>query len=128
MSNPDLTKILFSTRYKYFLNKSVETGTTSITAQSTPAFEAKTYTVTIPVDNVENYTQVKINFSHDPNDWYIFPCLDVALGTDFKISITGSYSASALTLTFYVVNQTAGALNSPTSDITVKAYIFETPA
>lgn len=128
MSNPDPTKILFSTRYKYFLNKEVKTGTVSLPAVSTPGNQAKTYSLSIPVDSEEDYTQIKINFSHDSSDWYVFPLLDVALGASFKIAVVGSYSASSLDLTFFVVNQTGGALTNTATDVTVKIYAFEPPA
>lgn len=127
MSNPDPNKIIFSSRYKYFLNKGVEVGSTSISAQSIPAGETDTYNLSIPIDDTDDYTQVKINFSHDPNDWYVFPLFDVNLDANFNIAVVGSYSGSALNLTFFVINQTGSAHTNTATDVSVRIYAFEPP-
>lgn len=127
MSNPNPDSIIFSSRYKYFLNKEVVQDSVTLTAQSIPAGETRQYSLSIPIDNAENYSQIKINFSHDANDWYVFPILDVTLDANFSISVVGSYGASSLDLTFFVVNQTGSTHTSTASTATVRVYIFETP-
>ncbi len=125
MSNPD--KVIFSSRYKYFLNKAVEEGTVTLTAQSIPAGEARKYDLSIPIENAQNYSQIKVNFSHDANDWYIFPVLDIRLDANFNISVTGAYDSNSLDLSFFVVNQTGSTHTSTASTVTVRVYLFETP-
>jgi hypothetical protein len=127
MSNPDPSKVLFSTRYSYFLNKSTYSGSVSLTAQSITAGHVATFSLSIPIDDVGDYTQIKINFSHDPDNWYVFPCLDVALDANFDIAVTGSYSGSSLDMTFYVVNQTGGTHTSTATTVTVNIFSFESP-
>lgn len=127
MSNPDPTKIIFSSRYKYFLNKDVEEGTVNLAATSIGAGNAATFTLVIPIENAQNYSQIKINFSHDANDWYVFPLIDVSLDSNFNIAVTGSYSSTSLTLEFFVVKQTGGTHTSTDTTATVRVYLFETP-
>lgn len=127
MSNPDPSEILLSTRYKYFLNKEVAVGNVTLTAQSTPALEAKTHSLSIPIDNAEDYTQIKINFSHDANDWYVFPTPQITLDANFDIAVTGAYDSNSLDLTFFVINMTGSTHTNTASTVTVRVYVFETP-
>jgi hypothetical protein len=127
MSNPDPQKILFSSRYKYFLNKTVEVGSLSIPAVSIPVFESRRYTLNIPIENVQNYSQIKMNFSHQSANWYVFPVVDITLDSNFTITVVGSYTGSNLVLNFFVVNQSAGTNTNTATDVSVRAYLFETP-
>jgi hypothetical protein len=127
MSNPDPAKIIYSTRYKYYLNYGTETGSVSIPSTSYGANTYKTYTITIPLDRTDDITNVKINFSHIAGAWFDFPTTDLELDSNFTLSTVGSYSGSQLTITFYVVN-ISGAINSNTAtDVTAKAALFVTP-
>lgn len=129
MSNPDPAKILFSGRYKYFLNKDVQEGSVTLSATSIAAGNAATFTLNIPIENDSDYSQVKINFSHDANDWYVFPIGgDIVLDANFDIAVTGSYNGTNLTLSFFVVNQTAGTETSTATTATARVYLFETPS
>lgn len=127
MSNPDPNKILFSTRYKYFLNKTTATGTINLPATSLNANEAANFTLSIPVENKENYTQVRINFSHESANWHIFPLYDITLDANCNIAVTGSYVGSNLQLTFFVINQAPFSVTSTSTNVTVKVYVFESP-
>lgn len=127
MSNPDVNKIIFSTRYKYFLNKSISTGTINLPATSLNANEVANFTLLIPVENKENYTQVRINFSHDSSNWQIFPIYDIALDANCNIAVTGSYVGTNLELTFFVINMAPFGVISTSTDVTVKVYVFESP-
>lgn len=127
MSNPDPASIVFSSRYKYFLNKDTEDGSVSIPATSIGAGNAATFTLSIPIDNEDNISQIKINFSHDPTRWHIFPVLDIVLDANSDIAVTGSYSGASLVLTFFVVNQTGGTITSTATNATVRVYLFDTP-
>lgn len=127
MSNPDPNKIIFSTRYRYFLNKDRVDGGVSIPSVSVPAFEADKYDLSIPIDDQADFSQVKINYSHDPNDWHIFPCFETTLDSNFNIKVTGAYDSNSLDLSFYVINQTAAPHNNTATTVSVRVHPFEPP-
>jgi uncharacterized membrane protein len=127
MSDPDPSKILFSSRYGYFLNKSTADGLVNLTAQSITAGHTANFSLSIPTEGVGDFTQIKLNFSHDPNNWYIFPCSDVTLDANFDIAVRGSYSGSSLDLAFYVVNQTGSTHTSTATTLSARVYSFEPP-
>lgn len=127
MSNPDPSKILFSTRYKYYLNYGSTSGSVSIPSTSYTSHTAKSYQIVIPVDRTSDYTNVKLNFSHDSSKWHNFPTADIILDSNFNIAIVGSYSSNSLVLTFYVVNQTGSTVNNTASTITANVAKFVTP-
>lgn len=127
MSNPDPSKVIFSSRYRYFLNKPKKTGDVSIAGTSVDAFSYKTANFSVPMDSQDDFTQIKINFSHAPNDWHIFPCLDVTLDTNFTLSVTGSRTTSGLDVIIYVVNQSAGSATNTATTVTVGIAPFEPP-
>lgn len=128
MSNPDPASVLFSSRYKYFLNKDTQTGSVTLSATSIASLQSATFSLNIPIENVQDYSQIKINFSHDPNDWYIYPlAANVTLDANFFIDMTASYTGSSLALKFYVRNNTGSTHTSTATTATVKVYLFETP-
>lgn len=127
MSNPDPTKILFSTRYGYFLNKDVATGTLNIPSTSIPELETRSFTLSIPIDSAREFSQIKVNFSHLSSRWYVMPIDDVERNADFDIATVGSYTSTNLVLTFYAVNQSPGTDTFPATTINVRAYLFEAP-
>lgn len=127
MSNPDPQNILFSTRYKYFLNKDVEDGSVTLSSTALGPGEATSFSLAIPIENDQDYSQIKMNFSHDSSDWYIFPSKDITLDANCIISVVGSYDGTNLNMTFYVVNQTGGSVNSTATTATVRVYLFEEP-
>lgn len=127
MSNPDPDKILFSTRYKYFLNKTTATGTINLPATALNANETANFTLSIPIENKKNYTQIRINFSHDSLNWRIFPFLDITLDANCTIATIGSYVGSNLELTFFVINQVGAPITTTSTNVTVKVYVFESP-
>lgn len=128
MSSPDPAKIIFSTRFGYFLNDSDYDGSVVLSAASIGAGDYRAYSLSIPIDNQNAYSQIKVNFSHDPNDWYTVPVgADIVLDANFNIAITSSYAGSALTLTFYVVKQTGGTHTSTATTATARVLLFEPP-
>jgi hypothetical protein len=83
--------------------------------------------VTVPVDRTNDFTNVKINFSNDINNWYSFPTADIPLGSNFSITITGSYTSNTLVVTLYVANQTAGTVSNTAVDVVVAVAKFVSP-
>jgi hypothetical protein len=123
----DPSKVIFSTQYRYFLNYDSKTGSVSVPSTAYALGEAKSYTVTIPITRVKDFSQVLVNFSFDSGKWYAFPFGDVVLDLSFgSVSTVGSYSGSNLTLIFYVVNQ-VGPGNNPAFTANVDASLFITP-
>lgn len=127
MSDPTPSNILFSTRYKYYLNYGTESGTVDIPVTSYGAGTAKSYSITIPVTRTDDFSNIKINFSHLSTQWYNFPTRDITLDSNFIIATTGNYSSNNLTLTFYVVNQTGGTVNNTGITVTAQVALFVTP-
>lgn len=128
MSNPDPSKIIFSSRYKYFLNYDNQTGSVTIPATSIAAGHYTTGTISIPISNNQDFSQVQINYSSDGTKWYSFPIADVVLDANFTITTVGSYGSSNLTLTFYVVNQTGSTHTSTAVTIQAHPYLFVEPS
>lgn len=128
MSNPDPAKVLFSSRYKYFLNKDTETGTLSVPATAIAAGDFSVFSLSIPVENDEDYTQIRLNFSHDPSDWYVFPTRDIELDADYRIAVAGGYTSNSLNLTFVVFNWSGSGVTSTATTVTAKVTLFEPPS
>lgn len=127
MSNPNPSNILFSTRYKYFLNYDTGSGTLAVPATNslTPVNVGN---IVIPIDNDDNFSQIQINFSTSAGDWYKFPLKDTTIDSNYRIASVGSRSGNNITLTFFLVNYTGVATNSTAVTITANAYLFETPS
>lgn len=127
MSNPTPSNILFSTRYKYFLN--YDTGSGSLVVPATNSLTAVNMgNITIPIDSADNFSQVQINFSTSASDWYKFPVKDITIDSNYRIATVGSRASGNITLTFFLVNYTGVAVNSTACTITANAYLFETPS
>ena len=121
--------MLFSTRYKYFLNYKSGAATVDIPSVSHGAGVTTNYSVALSLDRTQDFTQVKINFSFDPTKWYGFPQGDVLFDTDaFSVSTVGAYSGSVLTITFYVVNQTGGTISNSAFTASVSGLLFVVPS
>lgn len=127
MSDPTPASTIFSTRYKYFLNKEVASNSVVLAATSIDSGNTATFSLSIPIDDPENYSQIRLNFSHDPNNWYVFPIFDIVLDANFNIAVVGSYDSNSLDLAFYVINQTGGTETSTATTVTASVYLFETP-
>lgn len=110
------------------MNYDNKSGSVTIPATSVAAGHVTSASLTIPLQNKQDFSQIQINLSTSANDWYTFPTLDIPLNTDFKIATVGSYTGSGLVLTFYVINETGGTLTSPAVTIIANAYLFETPS
>lgn len=124
----DPSKVIFSTLYSYFLNYDTQTGSVNVPATSYATGESKSYTVVIPIDRTQDYSQIQINFSFDSTKWYILPVGDVTLDIAFgSVTTVASYSGANLTITFYVVNQVVGPINNPAFTVTVRSLLFVTP-
>lgn len=126
MSNPDPAKVIFSSRFRYFLNKAKETASLTVPTESIGAFEYTTKSFSIPIETNEDFSQIKLNFSQDPTEWYIFPMRDIDLDSTFKIAVSGSYAGSnfVVNLTIY---DNAGGGTTTAFTVTAKAYLFEPP-
>lgn len=116
--------MLFSLRFGYYLNYKTASGSVTAPSTSYTAGTAKSYTVTIPIDRSNDTSNVKLNISTDSGNWHSFPCLDLTLDANFTVAVTGSYSSSALAITFYVVNQTGGTVSNTSFTATVSTSIF----
>lgn len=124
----DPSKIIFSTAYNYFLNYDTETGSVSVPVTSYAVNESKSYSVTIPITRVKDFSQVQINFSFDSAKWYTFPFPYVVQDSSFGlIETVGAYSGTSLVITFYVVNLSGIVKNNTAFTATVKALLFVTP-
>jgi len=127
MSNPNPSNVLFSTRYKYFLN--YDRGEGSLAVPATNSLTAVNVgSITIPIDSASNFSQIQINFSSTPSDWYKFPLKDITIDANYRVATVGSRSGGSITLTFFLVNYTGVATNSAAFTISANAYLFETPA
>lgn len=126
MSNPNPSNMIFSTRYTYFLNYDANDGSLSVPATNS-LIPVSVGSIVLPVDAADNFSQIQINFSTSPNDWYKFPVKDIDIDSNYRIATTGSRTGSSITLTFYLVNFTGVATNSTPVTITANAYLFETP-
>lgn len=126
MSNPNPSNILFSTRYKYFLNYGTGSGTLTIPATNT-LVAINAGSITIPIDSADNFAQTQVNFSTSSSDWYVFPLKDIPIDANYNVATVGSRSGNSMTLTFYLVNNTGVATNSTAVTITANAYLFNTP-
>lgn len=126
MSNPNPSNMLFSSRYKYFLNYDTGSGSLSIPATNS-LIAVDVGDVVIPIDTADNFSQIQINFSTSPNDWYKFPVKDITIDSNYRIATVGSRTGSSITLTFFLVNYTGVATNSTACTVTANAYLFETP-
>lgn len=126
MSDPNPSNVLFSTRYKYFLNYDDETGTKTIPATSVTGAQ-NMGDLTIPIDNDDNFSQIQINFSTSSSDWYKFPVRDYSLDANFNIATVGTRTANNIVLTFFLVRTGGGAATSTAVTITATAYLFNTP-
>ena len=128
MSNPDPSKVLFSSRYKYFLNKDIVTGSRACASRSVGAGEFTSYGLVIPMESRTDYSQVRLNFSQDPNRWYIFPTRDVDLDATFKIAVTGSYNSDDnLNIELTVFDNVGTGGNTTAFTLTARVYFFEPP-
>lgn len=124
---PDPSKILFSTAFKYFLNYTTVEGSVNVPSTSYATGEAKSYSVTVPITRTQDFSQVRINYSHLSANWYNFPPGQIVLDANFTISTVGSYTGSNLTITFYVVNQVIGPVSNTAFTATVKSFLFVVP-
>ncbi len=127
MSNPNPSNILFSTRYKYYLNYDTKVGSVDIPSTSYGAGTAKSYSIVIPLERTDDVSNIKVNFSHIGGVWFNFPPADLELDSNFDIASTGSYSSSNLTLTFYIVNQTGLTVSNTALTVTAEVALFVTP-
>lgn len=127
-NNPDPSKILFGTEYNYFLNYNNSPASASITGASVAAGKAVSYSLSIPITNIQDFAQIQINYSFDSTKWYVFPVLDLTLDANFSVSTVGAFSGSNFVLTFYVVNQTAGTQTHSSFNVSANAYLFVTPS
>lgn len=121
------SEIAFSTGYKYFLNYSKVSKTQSFSGASVASLAAKSYTMSIPVKSVKNFSQIQINFSFDSSNWRVYPLDDIAMNGSFKMATTGKFSGSNYVLTFYAINNTGSTATSPNFTVKVSAYLFIEP-
>lgn len=128
MSNPAPSNVLFSSRYKYFLNYDNASNTKTIAATLLGAGLAQNMgDLTIPINSDDNFSQIQINFSTSASDWYKFPVRDYSLDSNFNIATVGARTGDSIVLTFFLVNKTGGSATSTACTITANAYLFETP-
>lgn len=127
MSNPSPSNIIFSSRYKYFLNYANSPGSLTIPA-TTQSGAANKGSITIALDAADNFSQIQINFSTSSGNWYKFPLNDFTLDSNFTIATVGSRTGTTLTLTFYLVRSAGGSATSTAVTITANAYLFKTPS
>jgi len=126
--NPDPSNLIFSTDYQYFLNYGDADSSVTVASTSVPAGEAISANLVVPMTRTEDFTQVRVNFSHDSSKWYGFPLTDIALDANFTITTVGSYASNSLTLTFYVVNQTGSPANTTAFTATARSLLFVVPS
>lgn len=127
MSDPNPENMIFSTRYKYFLNYTNSTASLTI-APTTTSAAVNAGSITIPCDAANNFSQIQVNFSTNSGDWYKFPLNDFPLDANFNIATVGSRSGSSMTFTFFLVNETGSSATSTAVTITVTTYLFKTPS
>lgn len=127
MSNPNPSNIIFSTRYKYFLNYDRGVGTPLVVPPTNSLTAVNVGNIVIPIDSADNFSQIQINFSTTPNDWYKFPLKDITIDSNYRIATVGSRTGGSITLTFFLVNYTGVGTNSTACTISANAYLFETP-
>lgn len=127
MSNPDPDKIIFSSRYKYLLNSSSATASTTVTGASVGSLNYTTATLNIPIDSVQDFSQVQVTFSFDSGKYYIVPIQELDLDANFTLTTVGTFTGSNYQLKFYIVNQTGGTQSFSTFSITARGYIFVQP-
>lgn len=121
--------MLFSSRFKYYLNYDTASGSVAIPASSYTAGTAKSYSLTITgLERTNDFSNIKVNFSHESGNWYNFPTADIPLDANFDIVTTGGYSGSSLTLTFYIVNQTGSTVSNPAVTVTANVSLFVSPS
>lgn len=121
------SNVIFYSGFKYFSNYDNKTGSITIPATSLTAGTTTNASITIPTLDVRDFSQVRINYSILPNDWYVFPNRDVTLDANCSISTVGSFTSSGIVLTFYVVNQTGGTVTSTAVTITPRVLLFDIP-
>lgn len=126
ISNP--SGVIFSTAYAYFLNYKSSTGSVNIPSTSYAVGQVKNYSLSIPIERVKDYSQIKVNLSFDSSKWYIFPFGQVAINSNFVLQTVGNYSGANLNLAFYVVNSSASSATSPSFDVSITADLFVTPS
>lgn len=127
MSNPNPANMIFSTRYKYYLNYRMATGSVSVSGTSHAANTATNYSVTIPIDRTKDFSNIKFNISSLGGQWFSFPSRDIILDANFTLSIVGSYGSNNLTLKVFVVNQSGGVATNTTFTFSVAPALFVTP-
>lgn len=127
MSNPDPSSVFFSSRYKYFLNYDDALGSVTIPATSVAAGHYITGSISIPIADNQDFSQIQVNYSSDSTKWYVFPVSSLALDSNFTITTVGSYGSSALNLTFYIVNQSGSTHTSTALTVQAHPYLFVTP-
>lgn len=127
MPSVNPSKVIFYSGFKYFSNYDIQSASLTIPATSIATGTAINSTLLIPSQNVRDFSQIRINYSVLPNDWYVFPNRDVRLDANFTISTVGSFTSSGIQLTFYVVNQTPSTATSTAVTITPRVYLFDVP-
>jgi hypothetical protein len=124
MSSPDPTKVLYSARYKYFINidDAVESSV-SIPAASRTAGSATDFTITLPKSADCRYANVKLNFSTDTAGvWHLMPATDFTLDANFGIANRIAYLTNSVVIHLFLFNNDGVSAHTNTA-VTVTARI-----
>jgi hypothetical protein len=128
MSDADYSKLIMGSMFDSFLNyddnsSSITTGTASVGAG-----HFAHYSISVPIDNDKDFSQLQLNYSFDNSKWYIYPVLDLTLNSNFSVTTVANYNNSNLIVNIYVVNQSGSTNTHPSFTVIAHPYLIATPS
>lgn len=128
---PNIQKAIFISSSQTFQNSTVVENTFAAPAYTFPASNEQIITQNIALNNGENVSQVRINFSFDASKWYIIPVQRFNIikpSSSTYIQTYAGYDGSNLVITLRVIPIGAAPNEYPAFNYTVNAKIFITPS
>ncbi len=122
MSNPDPTKVLFSSRYGYFINvDDAVQGSVTIPSASRASGSITDFTITLPKSTNCRYSNAKVNYSTDTSGlWHIIANLRFQLDTYFQIIPRIAYLTNSIVVHVLLYNGDASSQTNTAVTVTAR--------
>lgn len=128
MSSIDLTKLIAGSMFDSLLNYNDQSASVTCTGVSVASGHFAHYSVSVPINNDENFSQLQIKYSFDSTKWYVYPLIQLTLDSNFTVTTVANYTGSNLVTNLYVVNQSSSTATHTSFTVTVHPYLIATPS
>jgi hypothetical protein len=129
----NFSKIAATSAASGFKNYNLDPVTFSgtIPAQTLTVGQVVSVSVSVPLDNTNAVSLIKLQYASINSYWYqmfgLTASTTIPFVSEYQLESSASYSGGNLVVTTYAINQTGGSISLPVQVINVRARLYKSP-